>query len=84
MLKVKKFFDIYDNYETNKNVKTAVRQFFKSVYPETTSENLEEINQRYFNTERDIKEDIQNFLKSMKGRAPLTIKLKISIAKIYW
>jgi len=83
MLKVRKFFDMYDNYETNKNVKTAVRQFFKSVYPETTSENLEEINQRYFSTERDIEEDIRNFLKSMKGLAPLTIKLKLSIAKTF-
>ena len=83
MLEVKKFFDMYDNYETKKNVKTAVRQFFKSVYLETNSENLEEINQRYFSERRDIEEDVRNFLKSLNGLAPLSIKLKLSITKTF-
>ena len=83
MLKLKKFFDMYDNYFTNKNVKTAVRQFLKSAYPEATSENLEKINELYFGVERDFEEDVRNFLKSMKGLAPLSIKLKLSIAKTF-
>ncbi len=83
MIQVKKFFDMYDNYETKKNIKTAVTQFYKSIYPETTSENLEEINQRYFSTERDIEDDIRNFLKYLNGLAPLSIKLKLSIAKTF-
>jgi integrase len=83
MLEVKKIFDMYDNYETKKNVKIAVRQFFKSVYPETTSENLEEINQRYFSERRNIEEDVRNFLKSLNGLAPLSIKLKMSIVKTF-
>ncbi|MCK4885537.1 tyrosine-type recombinase/integrase [Candidatus Bathyarchaeota archaeon] len=83
MIQVKKFFDMYDNYETKKNIKTAVTQFYKSIYPETTSENMEEINQRYFSTERDIEDDIRNFLKYLNGLAPLSIKLKLSIAKTF-
>ena len=83
MLEVKKFFDMYNNYETKKNVKTAVLQFYKSVYPETTKQNLEEINQRYFNENRDIEEDVRNFLKSLNGLAPLSIKLKLSIVKTF-
>ncbi len=83
MLKAKKIFDMYDNYETKKNVKTAVRQFLKSAYPETTIENLEEMNEKYFNENRNIEEDVRNFLKSLNGLAPLSIKLKLSITKTF-
>ena len=81
---VKEIFDSYDNEGTKRNIKTSVIQFFQTVYPEASHENLEIINQKYFSEERDREEDIQKFLKSINGKAPLTIKLKICSIKTFF
>lgn len=83
MIEAKKLFDNYDNYETKKNLKTAVRQFLQSAYPETNKNNLEEFNRKYFTEQRNIEEDVINFLKSLNVFAPLSKKLKMSLVKTY-
>ena len=81
---VKEIFDSYNNEGTKRNIKTSVIQFFQTVYPEASHENLEIINQKYFSEERDREKDIQKFLKSINGKAPLTIKLKICSIKTFF
>ena len=83
MIDTKKLFEMYDSYQTKKNLKIGVTQFLQSVYPKTNKDNLEEFNRKYFTEKRNIEEDIVNFLKTLKEYAPLSKKLKISIAKTY-
>jgi len=49
VVKGKKFLDNYEVYGTRRNFYVAIQQFFKSVYQETTDENLEQIADKYFN-----------------------------------
>jgi integrase len=83
MSKVKKVLDNYDNPQTKRNFEVAITQFFGSIYGEGSFANLEEIAEQYFSEERNHKEDIQNFLRSLNGLAPLTVKLKISNVKTF-
>jgi len=82
--KVKKFLDNYEVYGTQRNFYVAIQQFLKTFYPETTDENLEQIADKYFNeTNRNYEQDIITFLKSLNGKAPLSIKLKLSNVKTF-
>jgi len=83
MSKVKKVLDNYDNPQTKRNFEVAITRFFESVYGEGSFANLEEIAEKYFNEDRKHGEDIQKFLRSLNGLAPLTIKLKISNVKTF-
>jgi len=83
MSKVKKVLDNYDNPQTRRNFEVAITQFFESVYGEGSFANLEEIAEKYFSEERNHKEALQNFFRSLNGMAPLTLKLKISNAKTF-
>ncbi len=84
MTEVKKIFSMYNNSGTKNNIKRAVTQFFKTVYPEEKFDSLEETNRKYFSEERDHEEDILKFLKSLNSLAPLTIKLRISNIKTFF
>jgi len=81
MSKVKNFLENYDNEGTRRNLKVAVHKYFQSLYEEATPENLDAIAEKYFSAERDYESDLQTFLKSLNGSAPLTIKLKLSNIK---
>jgi integrase len=82
--KVKKFLDNYETEQTKRNFEVAITQFFQSVYyEEATSDNLEEMSEKYFSERRNHQSDVLIFLKSLNGLAPLTIKLKISNIKTF-
>jgi integrase len=83
MSKVKNFLQNYDNIGTRKNLWNGLNKYFQSIYEEATSENLEEMANKYFSENRNYEEDIQTFLKSLNGSAPLTIKLKLSNIKTF-
>jgi len=83
MSKVKNLLENYDNKGTRKNLWNAINKFFQSVYEEATSENLEEMAEKYFSEKRDYEQDLQSFVKSLNGMAPLTIRLKVSNIKIF-
>ena len=83
-LKVKKFLDNYDNKQVKRNFEVAISQFFESVYNEKLSDNLDEIAEKYFSENRNHEENIQTFLKSLNGLAPLTVKLRISNVKTFF
>jgi len=81
--KVKNFLQNYDNTGTRKNLWNGLNKYFQCLYEEATSENLEEMANKYFSEKRDYEKDIQTFLKSLNGSAPLTIKLKLSNIKTF-
>ena len=83
MYKVKNFLGNYDNAGTKKNLRTAIKLFFQSLYEEANIENLDEIAEKYFSENRDYEKDLQDFVKSLNGMAPLTVKHKVSGIKTF-
>jgi integrase len=83
-LKVKKFLDNYDNKQVKRNFEVAISQFFEPVYNKKVSDDLDEIAEKYFSEKRNHEEDIETFLKSLNGLAPLTVKLRISNVKTFF
>ena len=83
MNSTKIFLKTYDNKGTRGNISNTIKLFFQSIYEEATPENLDEMAEKYFNNKRDYEKDVQNFLQSLNGSAPLTIKLKKSILKTF-
>ena len=83
MSKVKNFLNSYDNSGTRRNLANTIKLFFESVYEEATPENLDEMAEKYFSEKRDYEKDIRNFLQSLNGSAPLTIRLKLSSIKTF-
>jgi len=83
MSKVKIFLESYDNIGTRRNLSNTIKLFFGSIYEEATPENLDEMAEKYFSTERDYEKDVRNFLQSLNGSAPLTIRLKLSSIKSF-
>ena len=83
MSKVKNFLNNYDNPGTRKNLWNAINKYFQSLYEEANPDNLDEIAEKYFSEKRDYEKDLQKFVKSLNGMAPLTIKLKISNIKAF-
>jgi integrase len=81
MYEVKNFLSNYDNEGTRINLRASIKLFFQSLYDGVTLDNLDEIAHKYFNEERDHEKDIQTFVKSINGLAPLTIKHKLSGVK---
>jgi integrase len=84
MSKVKNFLKNYENAGTRKNLRAAIKKYFKNFYKETTSRNLDEMAKKYFNEKRDYEKDLQDFVNSLNGMAPLTIKHKVSIIKTFF
>jgi integrase len=85
--KVKSFLNSYENPGTRRNLEKAIKLFFESAYDNVATEtvsNLDEIAEKYFSESRDYEKDIQNFLKSLNGSAPLTVKLKLSSIKTFF
>lgn len=78
---LKKFLDNYDTPQTKLNFKVSITQFLESVYGKKNIESLEDIVDQYFKEERDSEDDVNTFLNSLTGLAPLTRKLKISNVK---
>jgi len=83
MSKVKNFLENYDNLGTRRNLKVAIHKYFQCFYEETTPENLDEMAKKYFSEKRDYEKDVRNFLSSLNGSAPLTIRLKLSSIKSF-
>ncbi len=83
MSKVKNFLNSYDNSGTRKNLYNTIKLFFESIYEEATPENLDAMAEKYFSEKRDYEKDIRNFLSSLNGSAPLTIRLKLSSLKTF-
>ncbi|MBN2260463.1 MAG: tyrosine-type recombinase/integrase [Clostridiales bacterium] len=83
MYKVKKLLSDYPNKNTKRNLKRAILDFFISVYGEAKPNQLDEIAEKYFSEQRDYERDVELFLKSLNGQAPLTVKLKISNVKTF-
>jgi integrase len=82
---VKTFLNSYQNNGTRRNIKSAILQFFKTIYhQEPTSENLEETVKKYFSENRNYEQDIEYFRQALNGLAPLTVKLKLSNIKTFF
>jgi len=84
MSKVKKFLETYDNPGTQKNFRITITRFFKAVYGEAKRKQLDEIAERYFDENRDHEDDINKFMKSLNGIAPLSVKLKLSNIRTFF
>ena len=83
MSQVKIFLSNYPNYNTKRNLRIAITNFFKAVYGEAERKQLDAIADRYFSEERIHEADVETFLKHLNGQAPLTVKLKISNIKTF-
>jgi len=86
-LKVKNILSNYENKGTRKNLRNAITKYFESIYgagfEPTSLDDLNETAEKYFSEKRDYEKDVQTFLKSLNGSAPLTVKLKISNIKTF-
>ena len=60
MSKVKNFLNNYENSGTKKNLKSAIKLFFQSIYEEATLENLDEFAEKYFSEKRQIEDEDKN------------------------
>ncbi len=80
---VKNFLENYNNTGTKKNLWNAINKYFQVIYEEATPENLNKMAEKYFSEKRDYEQDVQDFVKSLNGMAPLTIKLKLSNIKSF-
>ncbi|WNZ29414.1 MAG: tyrosine-type recombinase/integrase [Candidatus Bathyarchaeota archaeon] len=81
--KVNKLLSDYQNKNTKRNLKRAILEFFISVYQQANPNQLDELADKYFSEQRDHERDVEVFLKSLNGQAPLTVKLKISNVKTF-
>jgi len=71
----------YESANTVRTYKIALRGFFESIYGQR--EPLADLVEKYFHEERDHEEDMRNFLVSLKGMAPKTVKLRLSAVRIF-
>jgi len=53
----------------------AINRYFRNIYEETKTENLDEIAERYFDEKSDYKKDIQSFVHSLSDLTPLQTKI---------
>jgi len=93
MGKVKEFLDGYQSDSTRRNYRIALTSFFCSVFGDTAprgynskTERVEWLNtqaERYFSEHRDFERDMQEFLASLNGRAPKTVKMKIAAVRSF-
>ena len=58
MSKVKNFLENYDNVGTRKNLWNGLNKYFQSLYEEATSENLDEMAEKYFSENRNYENSI--------------------------
>jgi integrase len=80
MGRVDRFLELYPNKNTAKNYRQSIRLFFRSVYGEGDFRAQAE---QYFEEDRDYERDLQDFLTSLNGRPPKTIRLRISCVKMF-
>jgi integrase len=81
--KVKNFLSNYPNYNTKRNMRNAITNYFEAMYGEMKRKQLDTLAEKYFSEDRDYEKDVEAFLKHLNGAAPLTIKLKISNVKTF-
>lgn len=79
--KVSNFLSSYHSKNTRLAYEQALGQFLKNLYGE--SSDLDASAERYFTEKRDCEKDIEEFVDSIRGLAPKSVKLKIAIVKTF-
>jgi integrase len=79
--KASSFLSSYHSKNTRLAYEQALAQFFKNVYGENGE--LDTSAKRYFGEKRDYESDIEEFLDSISGLAPKSVKLKLAIVKTF-
>lgn len=93
MTTVKKFLEGYGSDSTRRNYRIALTSFFCSIFEDTAPRGYNSKTKRvewldtqathYFSEERDFETDMQEFLASLNGRAPKTVKMKIAAVRSF-
>lgn len=74
MSKIEEFLRLYEGKGTYNVYRWAIGEFFKTVNADSD---------HYFTEQRNYEEDIKNFLLSLNGKAPKTVRLMISVVKSF-
>lgn len=93
--RVGRFLNTYQSIHTRRNYRIGLTDFFSSVYKEkvvkkqgkrTRVERVEWLDakaERYFSEDRDYERDVQEFLSSLNGQAPKTLRLKLAGVRVF-
>ena len=73
MDKIEKFLQDYTAKQTIVSYRSQLNNYFKAI-------DVKDVN-KYFDSDRDYKADVETFWRSIKGKPPLSIKTAISIVK---
>jgi len=82
---VKQYLDSYQNPNSYRNNRGALKHFFEVVYGHS-SLNIKSLNaqaEAYFSENRDYERDIQEFLNAISKQAPKTVKVKVSAIRVF-
>ena len=75
------FLRQFSSVSTVRNYKSALRDLFQVVYEKRDP--VEELADRYVSEDRDYRRDVEELLIALKGRAPKTIRTKLSAVKMF-
>jgi len=75
------FLRQFDSEHTKRNYKSALRDLFQVAYGERNP--VESLADKYIREERNYQRDVQELLVALKGRAPKTIRTKMSAVKMF-
>jgi len=75
------FLKQYSGVSTKRNYKSAYRDLFQVVYGQRDP--VEELAEKYVGESREHRQDIEDFLVSLKGMAPKTIRTKITAVRTF-
>lgn len=71
---INEFLEGYTKHNTIINYKKTLNNYFKGINEDPLT---------YFDKKRDCDKDIQKFIESLNGKAPVTIKTEINMVKIF-
>lgn len=78
MGRLEKFFETYENRNTIRGYRLALKKFFGAIYGEG---NLEEHAERYFGERRNYEDDVKGFYSFIKNKSPSTVSSGLSYVK---
>ncbi|UCE96532.1 MAG: site-specific integrase [Candidatus Bathyarchaeota archaeon] len=83
---VSEFIGSYDSKNSKTNYKSGLKAFFRYVYGESSSDlsSLDKQAAEYFGEDRTHEHDIEGFLKSLKGQAPKTVRLRLTAVRVFF
>ncbi len=75
------FLNQYSGVSTKRNYRSAYRDLFHVVYGQRDP--VGELAEKYVNDSRDYRQDIEDFVVSLKGKAPKTIRTKVTAVRTF-